>query len=119
MFRRRGSRYLAVGHIGHGTLNVEAGGVVSNTFSNIGYGGTGAATVTGSGSQWNNSDNLSVGRFSDGTLNVESGGVVNSLRGFIGRNSYDLPIVDKVGTGVATVNGTGSQWNISGGFVEL
>ena len=108
------SRDLEVGSShGHGTLNVEAGGVVSSGFSNIALFGTGAATVTGSGSKWNNSDNLSVGRYSDGTLNVEAGGVVNSLRGLIGRNSFGSGFAHRVGTGVATVTGAGSQWNIS------
>jgi T5SS/PEP-CTERM-associated repeat protein len=44
-------------------LNVEAGGVVSNMLGYLGInvGSSGTATVTGSGSQWNNSGNLYVG----------------------------------------------------------
>ncbi|MGA1129991.1 MAG: hypothetical protein ACO3XN_07995, partial [Chthoniobacterales bacterium] len=71
------SSYLFVGYYGTGTLNVEAGGVVSNTGGVIGNAtnSTGVATVTGSGSQWNNSSSLYVGYSGTGTLNVEAGGV--------------------------------------------
>ena len=100
-----------VGHRGNGTLNVEAGGVVSNTYANIGRkaGSTGAATVTGIGSQWNDSGFFIVGYSGDGTLNVEVGGVVsNTNNGYIGFNPGS--------TGVATVTGSGSQWNNSDSF---
>jgi T5SS/PEP-CTERM-associated repeat protein/autotransporter-associated beta strand protein len=101
------SSSLYVGNSGTGTLNVEAGGVVSNT---VGYistsaGSTGVATVTGSGSRWNNSSYLSVGFYGTGTLNVEAGGVVNNTVGIIGTASNS--------TGVATVTGSGSLWNNS------
>jgi len=45
-----------VGYSGSGTLNIEAGGVVSTSIeADIGYlSGTGTVTVTGAGSQWNN-----------------------------------------------------------------
>ena len=47
---------LFVGRSNDGTLNVAAGGVVSNTTGYIGFNSdsTGVAMVTGSGSQWNN-----------------------------------------------------------------
>ncbi len=103
------SNWLAVGYAGTGTLNVEAGGVVSNVL--VGYigglsGSTGDATVTGVGSQWNNSGGMYVGLNGNGTLNVESGGKVESLSCFIGNLSGS--------TGLATVTGTGSQWNNAG-----
>ncbi|MCP4892051.1 MAG: hypothetical protein GY904_36365, partial [Planctomycetaceae bacterium] len=66
-------------------------------------GSTGVATVTGSGSQWNSSNNLFVGDSGNGTLNVEAGGVVSNNVGYIGVTSSS--------TGVATVTGSGSQWN--------
>ena len=48
---------LYVGRSGSGTLNIEAGGQVSNTTGYLGYdsGSSGTATVTGTGSQWTNS----------------------------------------------------------------
>ena len=71
---------LKVGDSGSGTLNVTNGGVVSNTSGYLGYysGSTGEATVTGSGSQWNNSSYLYVGQSGTGTLNIESAGVVTN-----------------------------------------
>ena len=66
---------LTVGRYGNGTLNVEAGGVVSDATGYLGYhtGSTGEARVTGEGSEWNNSGPLRVGYYGDGTLNVEGG----------------------------------------------
>jgi T5SS/PEP-CTERM-associated repeat protein len=73
---------LTVGSSGDGTLNVEAGGLVSNRDGIIGSlsGAMGVATVSSVGSQWNNSGDLTVGRNDDGTLNVVDGGRV-SVRG--------------------------------------
>ncbi len=91
-----------------GTLNVEAGGVVSNSHGYLGYysSSTGEATVTGAGSQWDSSGVFAVGNNGTGVLNVESSGVIsNTSDGFIGRYSHS--------TGEATVTGAGSQWNNS------
>ena len=54
---------LTVGNTGEGSLNIRAGGVVSNTWGRIGSlsGSVGTATVTGEGSEWNNSYPLYVG----------------------------------------------------------
>jgi T5SS/PEP-CTERM-associated repeat protein len=95
---------LYVGLTGEGTLNIEAGGVVSNAEGSIGYDGdsVGTATVTGEGSEWNNSKRLHVGYSGNGTLNIESGGLVSSVAGFVGYSS---------GSGTVTVTGNGSQWN--------
>ena len=98
---------LTVGDTSFGTLNVEAGGAVSNSEGYIGKysGSTGVVTATGSGSQWNNSGELSVGYRGDATLNVEAGGVVSNTHSYIGETSGS--------TGVVTVTGFGSQWNNS------
>ncbi|MFT7631887.1 MAG: T5SS/PEP-CTERM-associated repeat protein, partial [Mariniblastus sp.] len=92
-------------HDGH--FNITAGAVAGNTNGYIGEsaGSTGIATVTGSGSQWNNSNLLYVGESGTGTLSVEEGGLVSNSRGVIGRFSGS--------TGTATVTGSGSQWNNS------
>jgi fibronectin-binding autotransporter adhesin len=92
---------------GTGTLNIEGGGVVSNTAGLVGYNsdGLGAVKVSGTGSQWNNSDYLSVGDSGTGALNIENGGAVVNTYGYIGSESGSH--------GTATVNGVGSQWNNS------
>ena len=80
MIAGEGSRWensaaLWVGAVGHGTMNVAAGGVVTNTEGTIGVfaGSTGIVTVTGSSSKWNNSAQLIIANsnLSNGTLNIE------------------------------------------------
>ena len=73
-------------YVDHGTLSVTNSGAVSN---DLGYvarnsGSTGLATVSGPGSQWNNSESLDVGLFGSGTLSVEAGGEVSNTGGAIG-----------------------------------
>jgi len=60
-----------------GTLDVEAGGLVSNNSGSIGYkpGASGETLVTGEGSRWNMVSWLAVGdEGGNGTLNVQAGG---------------------------------------------
>ena len=99
---------LTVGDSSSGTLNIESEGVVTSTTGRIGEasGSTGIATVTGSGSQWNNSYDLGVGTYGSGSLSVEAGGEVTNTYGWLGAWSDS--------TGVATVTGSGSQWTNSG-----
>jgi T5SS/PEP-CTERM-associated repeat protein len=93
---------------GTGSLIINSGGQVSNTNGYLGYssGTTGMATVTGVGSQWNNSGYLYVGNSGAGALNIESGGQVSNTTGYLGYASGT--------TGTATVTGVGSQWTNSG-----
>lgn len=102
--------YLYVGYTGSGTLTIEDGGYVSSEGGDLGSYSSlpdlfGMVTVTGHGSQWNNSANLAVGRGGNGKLTVEAGGLVNNATGYLGQNSS--------GFGVATVKGTGSRWTNS------
>lgn len=80
---------LSVGAGGHATLNVEAGGVVSNVNGYIGESpvpmipdATAVVTVTGSGSLWSNSAGLYLGgtesaAFAKGVLNVRDHGHIS------------------------------------------
>jgi T5SS/PEP-CTERM-associated repeat protein len=84
----QGARLTVAGRTGFrvdGNLNVEAGGVVSNTYSYVGQesDSTGVATVSGDGSQWNISGWLDIGHLGTGTLFIEAGGVVNSTWDYI------------------------------------
>ena len=105
-----GSVGMYLGLHGNGTLNVQAGGVVSNAYSYVGSftGSTGVATVTGAGSRWNMTAKSYVGVDGHGTLNVEAGGVVSNTTGYLG---YDAG-----STGQATVTGAGSTWINSAGL---
>jgi len=98
---------LYIGSGGSGMLNVEAGGLVTNTTGIIGNqtGSFGAAIVTGAGSQWNTAVSLLVGYRGNGTLNVEAGSLVNSEYGFIGSQATS--------TGTVIITGSGSHWNNS------
>jgi len=102
---------LFVGNTGEGTLNVEAGGVVSMTLLHsggyIGYDddSVGTVTVTGEGSEWINLMDLYVGNYGEGTLNIMAGGVVSNRWSQIGFRSGSV--------GTVTVTGEGSEWNNS------
>lgn len=119
------SEYLIVARGGDAMLNIENGGVVNSADGYIGTVdtsslrlGDGTVTVTGAGSQWNNTGgvdaddnviegNLYVGYDGNGALNIENGGLVtNADDGYIGYNAGS--------TGNATVTGAGSQWHSTG-----
>nr|WP_241391691.1 autotransporter outer membrane beta-barrel domain-containing protein [Yersinia frederiksenii] len=91
----------------NGTLNIRAGGIVSNTSGYIGYnsGESGTVTVDGSDSTWTNSSTLYVGRDGTGALTIRDGGTVSNTFGYIGYNSG--------GSGAVTVDGSDSTWTNS------
>ena len=115
---------IYVGTSGGGTLNITAGGIVSNG-SPYGYGyigydpdSTGAVTVNGDGSTWDNVNSLRIGSSGSGTLNITGGGVVRS-----NKSSYMSENTDYIGyshgaTGVVTVDGPGSTWT-NGGSIRV
>jgi len=108
--------WLSVGGSGTGTLEITAGGVVTNTYGYIGQnegrieGRIGEATVTGMGSEWNNSSNLYVGTYDGtGTLNIADNGLV-TVGGTteIGTTAADggSGTLNLSGSGLVTVAGT-------------
>ena len=100
-----------IGDYGQGILTISgAGQVNSSGAAYLGFqpGSSGSATVSGPGSQWNNSGNLVVGLSGNGTLTISNGGVVNSAGDGIG--------VATGSSGSVLVTGPGSQWNNSGGL---
>ncbi len=94
-----------VGKTADGGITVSSGAVLPSSSGYVGdeAAATGTATITGTGSHWNNSGALSIGRFGDGILNVEDGGLVTSAAGLLG--------VEVGATGAAIVSGSGSQWS--------
>jgi T5SS/PEP-CTERM-associated repeat protein len=98
---------LFVGRGGTGTMNVLAGGTVTNGFAGepddlaSARIGPGVVTVDGTGSTWISAQYLMVGSGDTGTMNVLNGGNVSSRSGFIGW----------YGVGEVTVDGAGSTWN--------
>ncbi len=92
---------VRVGGFGSGTMEIRAGGSVSNKAGAIGGYSHGAVTVDGEGSTWTNSETVTV----TGTLDITGGGDVSAVKGFVG--------YDKGTTGVAVVDGEGSTWATS------
>ena len=120
---------LYIGDFGNGTLNIQAGGVVSDVNGFLGYGhsvisngvsstivpSNGTVTVTGAGSQWNNT-HLYVGNLGNGSLSISAGGVVkviDSAGGFSNITSSIGTLSE--GNGTVTVDGKDSRWVNSGG----
>jgi fibronectin-binding autotransporter adhesin len=83
-------------------LTIRDGVKVQSDCGYIGYlnGSKGVATVTGSGSSWNNASSLYVGYAGSGTLSIGGGGSVSSGSCTLGSAST---------TGVVTVDGAGSR----------
>ncbi|MCC6125757.1 MAG: PEP-CTERM sorting domain-containing protein [Pirellulales bacterium] len=107
---------FVVGNSGNGSLTIEAGGEVRNTYTYnsagyLGYnsGSTGIVTVTGAGSKWTNNSSspfdgkLYVGYNGSGALKIEASGQVSNSEGYVGYYSGS--------TGTATITGAGSIWN--------
>jgi fibronectin-binding autotransporter adhesin len=70
-------------------LNIEAGGLVSNTNGYLSnYSGSTTATVTGTGSKWINSGDLYVGNHGSAILNIQAGGQVTAKTLTLANNSY-------------------------------
>ena len=95
---------MSVGNTSTGTLQIGAGGIVSNGSGFVGRQttGIGAVTVSGAGAQWINGPGLSVGQAGKGTLGITNGGFVSSAT-----NSYIG--VAAGSTGTITVDGLGSR----------
>ena len=64
---------------GNGNLTIGGGSVLNTSIGYLGQasGLTGTATVTGSGSQWNNWSWMVVGNYGAGTLSITNGGSVS------------------------------------------
>ena len=106
---------LFVGRGGTGTLSILNGGVVTSAYGELGgcfcfqgqlY-GDGTVTVSGPGSQWNDSGALNVGLFGQGILNIMNGGTVTTSYASVGNGLSGA-------MGTATITGSGSQWSNSG-----
>ncbi|MDR2874824.1 MAG: autotransporter outer membrane beta-barrel domain-containing protein [Methylobacillus sp.] len=96
---------LIVGKVGTGTLNIQSGGVVSNTTGTVGSaaGSNGTVTVEGGNSQWTMNGGLTVGNSGTGTLNIKNGGKVTNT-------TTALSVIGAGGNGTVTVEDSGSSW---------
>jgi T5SS/PEP-CTERM-associated repeat protein/autotransporter-associated beta strand protein len=98
------ARNLTVGANGTGTLTIQNGGTLADSFGTVGNlpGGVGTVTVTGAGSNWSTAGSVVVGGLGTGILTIQDGGTVNSAGGSVGLSAGS--------TGTVTVTGPGSGW---------
>jgi T5SS/PEP-CTERM-associated repeat protein/autotransporter-associated beta strand protein len=89
------------------TANISTANAVS-WFTSIGFNAGSVGTVNVLNARTWNVANLYVGDYGTGELNIEGGGQVTSDTGVIGANSGS--------NGTATVSGTDSLWEYSGGL---
>ena len=71
---------LSVGANGTGTLTIQTGGTLNDSFATVGNlpGGRGTVTGTGAGSNWFTAGSVVVGgQRAPGTLTVQDGGTLN------------------------------------------
>ena len=107
---------LKIGYQGEGQLEVlDRGNVIVGRNVEIGSEATGVGKliINGTASRLDIGDFFDVGRYGTGTLNVEDGGMLVSPGGGI-NGHYESYIGHFAGsTGVATVTGDGSRWEMS------
>lgn len=112
------SQDLLVGVSGKGNLTISGGGTITNTNGWIGYyqnivNTESVATVTDSGSKWENQGDLTVGNEGKGKLAINAGGLVNNSAAgstaYIGREA--------TGEGIVEVSGIGSKWTNKGSLI--
>ncbi|MFN4298016.1 MAG: autotransporter-associated beta strand repeat-containing protein [Brevundimonas sp.] len=97
-----------VGEDGVGILTISDGGSVNSYYGTVGLraGGSGEATVTGSGSAWTVTSEFVVGSTGEGALLISDGGQITAGQGVIGGLAGAV--------GDVTVTGTGASWANSG-----
>ena len=112
---------IAIGNTTDGALDISSGGLLSNGSAIVGNqaGSTGAVTVDGAGTQWNNAGSLRVGQAGNGTVHISNGAVVTSTL-----PSGVTLAVSGVGfaggtTSSITVDGTGSVWDDSSTRIDI
>ncbi len=118
---------LAVGTVGSGTLTIRAGASTysgrsdGSNHTSIGEheGITGAATVTGAGSNWTtNGLSIGGGNSGNGSLVISDGAAVHSSDYIANINGSPTVISSSIGGGHSSVQltGSGSSWTLAGGL---
>jgi T5SS/PEP-CTERM-associated repeat protein len=119
------SSSLYVGYNSAGTLSIQNGGSVSNTFGYIGYttGSNGSATVSGANSIWTNSQSLYIGGTStnsggSGALTISNGGKV-TVAGTTKIWNSDTVTVNGGTLSTGSLDRTLGTFNFHDGFVKV
>ncbi|HSJ01403.1 MAG TPA: autotransporter-associated beta strand repeat-containing protein [Verrucomicrobium sp.] len=98
---------LSVGSAGTGSITVQGGSTLNSSTTSMGnqLSGSGAVTVSGSGSVWNNTGALTISTKAKGTVIIEAGGKLVSGATSIGQLTSNAG-----GGGSVTVRGANSLW---------
>ncbi len=99
---------LEIGEFGVGTVDISAGGHLTDQTGIIGdiAGSSGTADIDGAGSVWTNTFAVNVGKNGAGSLDITNGGVVTSVSGGVGGST----------TGSLFISGAGSRWTMTQGL---
>lgn len=94
-------------YVDAGTLQIAAGGSLSNNRGYIGHeaGQNGAVIVSGANARWINDSHIHVGHDGTGALTIEGGATVSNARSSVGAN--------RGSRGTVILSGTGSTWTNS------
>ena len=111
---------LTVGVNQTGMLTIQNGGTLTDQHGTIGNlpGGVGTVTVTGSGSDWSNVNDVVVGGLGQGTLiiqggaSAEDGTTASSTGGSVGLSGSSHGTVMVTGPGSSWINGPSGGLNI-------
>jgi T5SS/PEP-CTERM-associated repeat protein len=125
---------VIVGLGGTGTLNIQAGGVLtsgpggfesqvpgtSGVSGDVGgqAGSVGTVTIDGAGSAWNQTGAIRVGDAATGTVTIQNGGVLSTGSDGSLENLSGVIGVQSTGQGTLTVTGDNSEWQ-AGGNVQV
>jgi T5SS/PEP-CTERM-associated repeat protein len=100
---------VIVGNTGQGSLTIDGGSSLSNTYGTVGLSSGSNGTVTVSGGNWNSSS-LAVGRNGNGSLNLSGTGNITSNDGAWLGGLYDAD--SNAASGTANVSG--GSWTVGG-----
>lgn len=105
---------LVIGSAGSGVLTISGGAKVNDQLGSITNGisgSSGAATIAGAGSRWDNAVNMSLGLGDQSTLILQDGAGGSS-------GSGGLIIGENPGASASmTLQGTGTTWDDTGGVI--
>lgn len=106
---------LVVGSSGSGLMSVTGGGKVNDQFGSISNGfpeSSGAVTISGPGSRWDNVIDVALGLFNQSTLTLEDG-----AGGSSGSGGLIIGVNPNGATASMILQGAGTTWDDSGGVV--
>jgi fibronectin-binding autotransporter adhesin len=113
-----GGGNLNVGYLGNGTLDIEAGGTVTNdgtyTFAGGSVGGTGTISVQGAGALLDGMAAIVIGSFGTGVVTVGDGGAIDTESLAVGQLDGSSGTLTIESGGAVTSTGKAVVGNVAG-----